>query len=120
MKEGDGSRVEVQGGGALIATPPHPAPAPARSGTPWAAVTTDHLQRLIPGVLGLHLAPGRPWQLPRHPKGGFFLGGDTHRQPQDPCILRQPSCVFAADPRRREPCPGPLQSLGARHLQTPI
>lgn len=71
----------MQGGGALIATPPHPAPAPARSGTPWAAVTTDHLQRLIPGVLGLHLAPGRPWQLPRHPKGGFFWGGHPQAAP---------------------------------------
>lgn len=110
MKEGDGSRVEVQGGGALIATPPHPAPAPARSGTPWAAVTTDHLQRLIPGVLGLHLAPGRPWQLPRHPKGGFFLGGTPTGSPRTPAYSGSPAAFLQQIPAEGSPALVPCKA----------
>ena len=62
-----------------------PCPAPARSGTLRAAVAADHAQRLIPGALGLHLAPGRPGparRLPGHPGLEAPRGAGGGRDPQ--------------------------------------
>lgn len=114
MAAGWGCRV----GGALIAT--LPCPGRARSSTLRAAVAADHAQRLIPAAMGLQLAPGRPGLALQLPPGHPVLEappgwGGIHRQPRAPHVLQQRSHLLAADPRRREPCPVPLESSGARH-----